>query len=260
MIIFALLFILIGALAGLLAGMLGIGGGMVTIPTLFFIFSYLSPDLDMHYAVGTSLAAMVFNTFASTSAHYRRKSIHTAILWPMLPGALVGCIIGAYVGKLIPSEMLKVGFGLFAIYVGIRFLREKHKEASIVPIPQNSILNLFGLGIGLVSSLLGIGGGLMTVPLLSRYAIPMKKVIGTSAAFTLAVTCVGAISYLFFGKASTQLTDTIGLVYLPAFLGIALASFPFAILGVRLAHHLPTHLLKKIFGVVLIMAGALMLT
>ena len=258
--IFAILFILVGAVAGLLAGMLGIGGGMITIPTLFFLFSYLAPGLDMHYAVGTSLAAMVFNTMASTSAHYRKQGIHGATLAPMLPGALVGCVIGAYIAKLIPSEMLKVGFGIFAVYVGIRFLKAKNPNASDKPIPPRPILNLFGLGIGFVSSLLGIGGGLMTVPLLSRYAIPMKKVIGTSAAFTLAVTAVGATSYLFFGNPRTPIEDTLGLVYLPAFIAIALSSFPFAILGVKLAHYLPTPLLRKIFGAVLILAGGLMLT
>ncbi len=139
-------------------------------------------------------------------------------------------------------------------------MKNSHVEIAKKPTPLPPILNLFGLGIGLISSLLGIGGGLITVPLLSRYDIPMKKVIGTSSAFTLAVTCVGATSYLMFSNPPSSLEDTIGFVYLPAFIGIALSSFPFAILGVKLAHYLPTHLLKKIFGAVLVIAGAMMST
>jgi len=256
------IYVLIGGIAGLLAGLLGISGGVITVPCLMFVFRFLDfpSDILIHMAIGTSLSAMVFNAITSAWAHERRGAVLWKLVIPMVPGLLLGSIIGSLVARVLPDLILKEIFAIFECLIGIYFFlpyKEKTYE-DLFPMPRQLGLNLIGFGIGGLSSLLGIGGGIITVPILLAIQVPVKKAIGTSAATGFLITLTAAIAYLFFGLGKVTHADSIGYLYLPAFLIISIVTAFTAPYGAKLAHVLPTPLLRRIFAVALFLAGILM--
>ena len=237
------IFIVIGIVAGTLAGLLGIGGGLVVIPSLFMVLG------EMHLAMGTSLAAMVLTTLSSSVAHYKKRGIdwHAALI--MTPGVLVGAIIGPIISNAIPNEHLRTIFGGFEIVVGIYLVIGKQIGKRIRKLPSPPLLASSGLAIGTVASMLGIGGGVMTVPFLHHFAISMKRSVGTSAFISFLVMTTGASSFFFIG----------GDINGKALLCIALSAFVCAPFGAHLAHKLPGQTLKRFFGIFLLIAGLLLL-
>ena len=250
-------FLGVGALAGILSGLLGIGGGIVTIPCLVLIFSKLHfPSAHlMHLAIGTSLAAMVFNTISGSYTHYKKKGICFELIKPMALGVLVGALLGTLIALLLPSHFLQLFFGLFEVLLGIRFLFPEGKGKMKGKIPKPFTLGCISTGVTTLSTMLGIGGGMVNVPILSSFGIPVKKAIGTSSALSFCISLSGAILFLIFGSGKTHYPETIGLIYIPAFILISIVSFALAPIGALLAHRLPTDLLKKVFAFVLIGAG-----
>jgi uncharacterized membrane protein YfcA len=252
---------LIGAVSGVMAGLLGIGGGLITVPCLFFLFSLLQfpQAYEMHFAIGTSLAAMMFNTFSSTRAHHARG----AVMWPLfkraVPGLIGGGALGGVVAAWMSSVVLEVLFGFFLCGVGLYFvgkIQPKHTEHAI---PKNPVFSLIFTGIGALSVMLGLGGGLFSVPVLTAFRIPQKNAIGTSSVITFLMTVVGTVIFLILGIGTVGVPHSIGFIYLPAFFVIGIVSFFFAPMGARLAHRLPDRLLRKIFGAVLFLTGLTML-
>ena len=252
---------LIGILAGLLSGLLGIGGGIVTIPCLLLVFSKLDipSSAAMHLAIGTSLAAMVFNTLSGSYAHYKKKAVLFHVLKPMALGIIIGAILGATIANFLSSHFLKIFFGCFEILIGIRFLMPNPKEIKEKTLPSFWPLSAISLCVTTLSTLLGIGGGLLNVPILSHFGTPVKKAIGTSSALSFLISLCGAISFLVFGMQATKAPDTLGYIYIPAFLMISFVAFFAAPFGAHLAHRLPTKVLKKTFALILIGAGLTMI-
>ncbi len=254
-------FVVVGIVAGTLSGLLGISGGIVTIPCLILIFHLMDfPAVYiMQLAIGTSLAAMVFNAIASTWSHHHHKAVIWEFVKKMIVGISLGSVIGAFIGDTLPTAILELIFGVFAIGLGIYFYREQtvfhHEQIA----PSKGALNAWGVAIGTLSSLLGIGGGSMTVPLFLHYKIPLKKAIGTSAATGVVITFVGAVSYLIFGLNEAFYSYSIGYIYLPAFAVLAVTTFFAAPLGAKLTQTIETSKLKKIFGIVLILTGIFMM-
>jgi len=255
-------FILIGAFAGVLGGLLGIGGGVITVPSLYFLFRLLDyPHSNlMLVAIGTSLGAMVLNTISSTRAFNKRGSVKWDIFKQLIPGLLIGSILGAFIANQLEGAVLRYGFGLFLILLAIKFFKEKpsHQEHHVLPKPL--LLAFLSTGIGTISNILGIGGGTLLVPLLSSFRLEPKKAIGTSAACTLFVTCVGATSYLILGWKETDFPKTIGYVSLPAFLLVGIVSYITALYGVKLTHQLKPQKIRKIFAAVLLITAIMMLS
>jgi len=253
-------FLVIGALAGLIGGLLGLSGGIVTVPSLVLVFHLFDfPQTSaMHVAIGTSLSAMVLTGIASTWAHHRRDGVIWAIVFSMIPGIIIGCLLGAFVAHFLSGVLLQIIFGLFISLLGAYILLQKRKQKQVQR-PNRTVYTWFGFGVGSLASLLGIGGGVFTVPLLIAFRYPEKKAIGSSAAISLVITFLAALAYLYFGWDEVQFKDSLGYIYLPAFALIGIGTIFFAPLGVKIAHRMQGIHLRKVFAATLIIVGILMI-
>lgn len=258
---FFLLYMLVGAVAGILAGLLGIGGGLVIVPMLTFSFVAQGVPIEhiLHMALGTSLASIIFTSISSLKAHHSRG----AVIWPAVmritPGILVGTFFGSWIAAQLSTNFLKIFFAVFLIWVATQMLLGIKPKAAR-ELPGNP--GMFGAGgtIGIFSSLVGIGGGTLSVPFLVFHNTAMHKAIGTSAAIGLPIALAGACGYIVNGLGAEGLpAGSIGFIHLTGLLGIVTASVFTAPLGARLAHSLPVAKLKKIFAVLLYVVGFRML-
>jgi uncharacterized membrane protein YfcA len=255
-----LLYIGLGAFAGVLAGLLGVGGGLVIVPMLTFIFTaqQMPPEHILHLALGTSLASIMFTSISSLRAHHRRGAVDWTVVRRITPGILAGTFFGSWVAAQLSTGFLKVSFVVFTYYVATQLLLD------IRPHPHRQLPGsaaMFGVGgaIGGVSGLIGIGGGSMSVPFLVWCNMPMHNAIGTSAAIGFPIALAGAAGYIINGLGAPLPPHSLGFVCLPALLGVSAASMLTAPLGARLAHSLPIGGLKKIFALLLIVMGTKLL-
>ena len=253
-------FLVIGVLAGLIGGLLGLSGGVITVPCLIMTLHFIDyPQTYLvHTAMGTSLAAMVLNGIASTWAHHGRGGVLWSIVLRMFPGIIVGSLLGAFVANFLSGVILALLFGLFLSLLGVYLLLKKgvHKEKKP---PEHPLYAWLGLGVGTAASLLGIGGGVFTVPLLLAYRYKEKEAVGTSAAIGLCITFLAAIGYLYLGMGKVKSEYVFGYIYLPAFILVGLGAAAFAPWGAKLAHRMKGTLLRKVFAVTLIIVGVLMI-
>jgi uncharacterized membrane protein YfcA len=260
-----LTYAMIGIVSGFLAGLLGMGGGVITVPALFFFLRYFQVEHAhlMHIAIATSLASMIFTTVSSVYSHHRTKRIHWALANEMLLGLAIGCSLGAYVAEKLSTKILSVIFGVFLGMIGMYFVFKRQataKEELSYQKPSSLISNFLGFIISSTATLLGIGGGLFTVPVLNSFHMNVRSSIATSSAITFFVTLFGSCSYFFIGlHHAFKNHASLGFIYFPAFVTISLFSFVFAPLGVIVMHHLHTTWIKRIFGVVLSLVGVYMI-
>jgi uncharacterized protein len=253
-----IVYIILGLVAGLLAGLLGIGGGAIVVPSLLVTFTHIGfhPDTVMHSAVGTSLAAMIFTAGSSAWSHYKQTGIYWDYFKWMAPGIILGALLGAVVAEMLSSHDLKLVFGILLIFTGIYFLSTSNQEELEVRChPRPQVMVGVGLVIGFISSLLGIGGGVITVPLLILLGASIKQAISTSAVSGFLIALFGALSFVVIGLLQTNARESTGDVNIPAFLIIGIIAFFAAPVGARYAHSAPVHLLKLIFGVIQIAIG-----
>jgi uncharacterized membrane protein YfcA len=256
-----LLYLALGAFAGVLAGLLGVGGGLIIVPMLTFAFTAqrLPPEHILHLALGTSLASIMFTSVSSLRAHHARGGVDWQVVKSITPGILVGTFAGSWVAAQLSTTFLKVFFVLFLYYVAIQMF------LNIRPAPHRQMpghLGMFGAGgvIGGISSLVGIGGGSMSVPFMLWCNMAMHNAIGTSAAIGFPIAFAGGLGYLLNGLADKTLPPhCLGFIYLPALVGVAAASIVTAPLGAKLSHSLPVGGLKKIFALLLLGIGTKML-
>ncbi len=258
--LFAYAFIGIGA--GFLAGLLGMSGGIVTVPCLLLVFTLMKfPTVHiMQLAMGTSLAAMVFNSISATYTHHQEHAVDWKIVKTMLPGLILGCIAGAFVSYLSSTSLLKIIFGIFAVILGIYIYRYRalpEVEAQISP--GKKILNFAGFAVSSISNMLGIGGGTMMVPIFVAFKMTMRSAVGCSAATGFIISLGGAVSYLIFGLGETTYEYTIGFIYIPAFVILAVTTFLTAPSGAHLTHRMAADKLKKYFSICLIGIGIFMM-
>jgi uncharacterized protein len=256
-----LMYILVGAIAGVLAGLLGIGGGLVIVPMLVFCFvrQGLPEAMIMHIALGTSLASIMFTAVSSFRAHHKRGAVRWDVVRKIVIGIFTGTFIGSYIAAQLSTQFLKGFFVVFLYYVAVQMLTGK-KPKPTRQIPGRTAM--FGVGnvIGVVSSLVGIGGGTLSVPFMIWCNMPVHHAIGTSAAIGFPIAIAGTIGYIVNGWSVAGLPDySVGYIYLPALVGIVVTSVLTAPLGVRLAHSLPVNRLKRVFSVLLLVVGTRML-
>jgi uncharacterized protein len=256
------IFSIIGVLAGFSGGLFGIGGGLIAVPCLLLTFHYLGfPSAHaMQMALGTSLGAMVFTAGSSAWAHYRQKGVLWDLFRSLAPGIVIGAILGALIADFLPSRLLAIIFGVFTVLIGSYFLLPDvfFKNQNHLNQPGICGMRTISIIIGALSSILGIGGGIITVPVLTAFGIPIKNAISTSAATGFLIAIVGALSFLFFGLNQDSHSGAVGYVYLPAFFFIGLTSSILAPWGAKLAYLLPTHILTNVFGCFLIIVGIVM--
>ncbi|HHC72773.1 MAG TPA: sulfite exporter TauE/SafE family protein [Thiotrichales bacterium] len=254
------LYLAAGAVAGVLAGLLGVGGGLVIVPALAWLFSRqgVAAEVIMPLALGSSLATIVVTSISSTLAHHRRGAVRWALVALLAPGLLVGTWGGAQLADLLGSGVLKRIFALFEIAVAVKMVSGwGPRPADRRPGRPAAIGG--GLTIGVVSALVGIGGGTLTVPFLSWYGVPMANAVATSAACGLPIALAGATGYLFAGLDAASLPPAAtGFLYWPAILGIVSASALTAPLGARIAHAIDPRRLRLAFAGFLFLIGVWM--
>jgi hypothetical protein len=213
----------------------------------------------MHIAIGTSLASIWLTSLMSIRAHHQRGAVH----WPLVQKLAVGIVIGALAGSVIadqlPTHALQRIFGVFELFVAAQMLLVSRFEAHF-NLPGRLGLTLAGAVIGVVSAIIGIGGGTLTVPFLVWCRIPMLQAVATSAACGLPIAIAGAFGFILTGWNVPQLPEwSTGYLYWPAWLGIVIASSLTAGLGARLAHKLPATRLRQLFALLLMGMGLKML-
>ena len=254
-------YLVLGAFVGFFAGLLGVGGGGIMVPILTTLFAAQGFPREhmVHLALGTSMAAIVLTSISSLRAHHAHGAVRWDIVKGIAPGVLLGTFGGTFIAASAPTLPLAIFFGCFMAYVSLQMiLNVKPKPSRELPGPAG--LAGVGSGIGLISALVAIGGGSLSVPFMTWCNVKMQNAIGTSAAIGLPIALAGAAGYLINGWGVEGLPAwSTGYVFLPALILISAVSFFTAPLGARLAHRLPVATLKKIFAGVLILLSAKML-
>lgn len=256
-----LIYMATGAFVGVISGLLGVGGGLIIVPVLYFVFTAQDQPLEhvMHMALATSLATIIITSISSVIAHQRKK----AVLWPVVLKITPGICIGAWFGGLLASDLstdiLKPAFGYFELAVALYMLSNyKPSVHNITPGPGK----LFAGGsiIGAVSALVGIGGGTMTVPFLSWHNVSIRNAVATSAACGLPIAIIATAAYVYSSWSISNLPSaSLGYVHLSAFGFIVLISVLTAPVGAMLAHRLPEKSLKKVFAIFILLVSLKMI-
>lgn len=254
--------LMFGSFTGFCAGLLGIGGGMMLVPFLTFLFSiYGFPEHSIvHIAIATSMATILFTSLSSVRAHHKRGAVRWDIVMILAPGILLGGLLGG--GKLfslLKTSWLSFIFAGFVSFSAYQMLLNKKPQPSRT-LPGKT--GMFGVGsiIGFMSSLVGAGGGFVSVPFMLWCNITMHQAVATSAALGFPIALASALGYVYSGYGNPNLpTGSLGYIYLPALACIAIASVTTAPLGAKVAHQLNVAQLKKVFAIVLLFLSAYML-
>ncbi len=250
-----LIFPLIGIIAGLLAGLLGIGGGIILVPGLFFYLKTqnLAPGAEMPFALGTSLACIVPTSISATLAHHRMQNIRWDVFKRLAPGLLVGGIIGGLLADKLDSLLLEKIFGLLTILIALRIFigfTAKH-----IIKKSNTQHFLYGGFMGSIASLTGVGGGALVNPYMLWSGFDAHLAVGTAAASVVAISSFGSLTYIFTGLDANIQQAHIGYIIWPAVLAVGVFSMSFAPLGAKLAVKLPKEKLKQLLGILLLIVG-----
>lgn len=246
----------LGLLAGLSAGLFGIGGGALIVPILSWLLAAqaFKPEHVMLVAVATSLATALFTSAASVRAHHKLGNIDWHRAFRLGPSLLLGAAAGAIVAEDLSADSLRWFFITYLLYTSVRMALPKKKHAAAAHKPRLYLDFPMGLLIGVLSAILGIGGGTMSVPYLAGAGLAMKNAVATSSTCALPITLSAAASYMALGWHDHDLpAGSLGYIYLPAFAGIVMTSMVTAPLGAKLAHRLPAHQLKRYFAIVLLL-------
>lgn len=254
-------YLAIGVAVGFLAGLLGIGGGMVMVPMLVFVFTAKGFPAEhmMHLALGTALATIVFTSLSSVRAHARHGGVDWKVARAMSPGIVAGSLAAAFAAGFVATRPLALFFTGFLFYAAAQMLVEFKPKASR-ELPGGAGLFAAGAGIGAISSVLAAGGAFLSIPFLLWCNVPLRRAIGTAAANGFPIALAGSIGYVLQGLRANGLPAwSFGYVYLPALALIVATSMPAAPLGARLAHRLPVKRFRVVFALVLFSIGLRML-
>jgi uncharacterized protein len=254
--------LMLGLCTGFAAGLLGIGGGMLLVPFLTLILSSrgVTGDVAVKMAIATSMATIMFTAVSSVRAHHKRGAVRWDLVRGMAPGiALGGLIAGAGLFALLKGRWLALFFGAFVGYSALQMLLDR-KPAPARQMPGPMGQNGVGTGIGLMSGLVGAGGGFVSVPFMTWCNVPMHQAVATSAALGFPIALANTVGYLLGGWGmQPALPGAMGYLYLPALMIVAIGSVSMAPLGARVAHKLNVKQLKRVFAYLLFGLAAYML-
>jgi uncharacterized membrane protein YfcA len=254
-------FLLLGAAVGFAAGLLGIGGGMLLVPfiTLLLTAKAFPEELIIHMAIATSLATIMFTSISSVRAHHKRGAVSWRVVKLLAPGILIGSWIGPWIGSQLNSSGLALFFALFVALSATQMLIDK-KPAAGRELPRAPGMLGAGGVIGVLSGLVGAGGGFVSVPFMTWCNVKIHNAVATSAALGFPIALAGTLSNIYYGMNVPDLPPgALGYIYLPALLVVSLASVTTAPLGAKTAHSLPVKALKRVFAFVLYALAAYML-
>jgi len=261
------LLVLVGALAGFLAGIFGIGGGAILVPVLYECFRLASVPLEvrMPLCVGTSLAIIIPTSIRSFRAHYARGAVDMSVIRAWWLTILIGVIAGSAIARIAPERLFKYVFVAVAWSAAFRLIfgRESWKLGD--ELPKGPLMKAYGVVVGLLSTLMGIGGGLFSNLLMTFYGRPIHQAVATSSALAVLISIPGALGYVYAGwpaaarypdVAALQLPFALGYVSLIGTLLVVPLSLVTAPLGVRAAHALSKRQLEIAFGCYLFLVGS----
>ena len=251
------LYLILGTFSGILAGLFGIGGGIIVIPAFFYIFSTLgvNDQILAHMVLGTSLGVIVFSSIASTFSHHSRDGVKWRLIKIIAPSICLGSAFGGITAAALSSSTLQWLVAIFLVISAIQMIFEfppprKNPRTSLVgPI-------IAGSGIGWLSGIFGIGGGIFSVTYFYHRGLQMKQAIGSSAACGIPIAIAGSISYMLVGNGNINLPNqSFGFVYLPAACIVGLASAFTAPVGAKIAHRMKQRKLRIGFAVIVMFMG-----
>lgn len=240
-----------GAVSGLLAGLFGIGGGAVLVPAFYQVFGLFGVDdaVRMHLSVGTSLAIIIPTSLSSFRAHYKRGVVDTGLLKSFVVAVPLGVVAASLVAASISSAGLRTIFALMAFTMGVRLLLNRENWRLGTVLPGNPVRFLVGAGIGLLSALMGIGGGIFNNTFMTLYARPMHQAVATSAGVGVLISIPGLLGYVWAGWDDPLLpvasTGFVNWLAVALIIPISLAMAP---LGVGIAHAMQKRHLELAFG------------
>lgn len=251
-----------GVAAGVIAGLLGVGGGIVVVPVLEFVLELLGVPaaIRMHVAVGTSLAVIIPTSISSARAHHIRGAVDIGLAKRWTPFIVIGAVIGILIASRVDGPVLTAVFGVVALLVAIKMVLPLDNRTLTAAVPRGPATALIPTAIGTISTMMGIGGGSMTVPALTLMSEPIHKAVGTSALFGLVIAIPGALGFLYAGWGAESLpAGSLGFVNLIGFAFIAPTTVLTAPLGAKLAHALSRRHLSLAFGSFLLLISVRMI-
>jgi len=252
-----------GLIAGIAAGLLGVGGGIVIVPMLYWISPMLNVGsaVVVHVAVATSLATIIPTSIASVRAHNRRGAVDFDLLKLWGPAVFVGAALGGMVSGYLGGKALAGVFGVVALVVAVNMALPKSLIFADA-IPRSTSTNrLIATAIGFISALMGIGGGTLSVPTLSLFNFPIHRAVGTASAFGLAIALPAVAGYIYGGwDVPGRAPFSLGYVDFRAAIPLAAMTVLFAPLGARIAHSIDRTPLKRCFAAFLAVTAIRMLT
>jgi uncharacterized membrane protein YfcA len=262
----ALLLVAVGALSGFLAGLFGIGGGAILVPVFYECFGLAGVPLDvrMPLCVGTSLAIIIPTSIRSYRAHKARGAIDQEILRSWWLPVLVGVVAGSVIARYAPERLFKIVFVMVAYFAAVRLLSAKESWKFGDDLPKGPLMRIFGLFVGLLATLMGVGGGLFANLLMTFYGRPIHQGVATSSAIAVLVSIPGALGYVYAGwPAAAHYPDVLalqspfalGYVSLIGAVLVMPTSLLTAPLGVRVAHAMSKKTLERSYGAYLLIVG-----
>ena len=260
--IFIILMVITAFPVGFFAGLFGIGGGLITVPFLFFIFSSLDidPNYVMHLAVGTSFSIIIPTSFVSVYTHNKHGAVDLQIIKSYALFVIIGVVVGTSLASIMKTKGLILFFTIVVYFLSIYllFLKEKAQETK----PNFNLLPkiVFGFISGFVSAPMGIGGAVMNVPILKYFGYPINKAIGSAAAIGFFIALFGAIGFLISGSyLEADLPLSIGFINIPALLIFIPITTVMAKVGANAVHKIDKQKITKFFGIFLLVVGTIFL-
>jgi len=254
-----LLYVITGAIGGFIGGFLGLGGGIIFVPSLFYIFTYfqIQNDYIIQSAVSTSLACVIVSSLSAAIKHYKNQLINWEIFYKMLPGLTLGSLSGVLFIAILSSSIIKLLYSILLIMIAIYMFFEK--ENNITSVFKFKFIHFFSYMVGTISALLGIGGGTLTTPYFKIQGESLKSSIATAAACGVPIASFGIILSIalniFTNSFDVSILDYINL---PGFILISSSAMLFSYFGAATTFSTNTDLLKNIFSLSILIIGITM--
>ena len=243
---------------GFVAGLFGIGGGLITVPFLYYIFGLLNidPQYVMHLAVGTSFAIIIPTSIVSVLTHHKFNAVDFQIVKNYGVYVIMGVIIGTLFAASLKTKSLVLFFSIVILFLGIYLLLLKERKQNIIMEMKLHSKIIFGLIVGFISAVMGIGGAIMNVPILKFFGYSINKAIGSAAAIGFLIALFGATGFLFTGSyLKTNLPLSIGFLNIPAFLIFIPITTFMARIGAKIVHRIDKNKISKLFGIFLLVVA-----
>jgi uncharacterized membrane protein YfcA len=263
----AVLLVAVGALSGFLAGVFGIGGGAILVPVFYecFRLAGVPVEVRMPLCIGTSLAIIIPTSIRSWRAHRARGAVDMEILKSWWLPVLIGVIAGSITARYAPERLFKIVFVMVAYSAAARLLLARETWKFGDDLPRGPLMKAYGFGVGILSTLMGIGGGLFSNLLMTFYGRPIHQAVATSSALAVLISIPGALGYVYAGwpaaahypdVVALQLPFALGYVSLIGAVLVMPTSLLTAGLGVRVAHAMSKRTLEAAFGCYLFIVGS----